>query len=92
MINRLALFIASLAAALTLAVALTAAGFAPGSGATPATADAATTASRNLDLRDPQVQVDTVYLAAPPPRQTITVHRAAPPSGETESEGSEGND
>lgn len=92
MISRIALFIASLAAALTLAVALSAAGFAPGSSqpttastttvpVDPAAADAAT---------PPPVQVDTVYLAAPARQQTITVQRVAASTGGEAGESGEG--
>lgn len=73
MISKIALFIASLAAALMLAVALAASGFAPASrpaAAAPAVPVAATSA--------PQ-PVSTVYLAAQPTPATITVTQTAPP-------------
>jgi protein-disulfide isomerase len=94
MITKIGLFIASLAAALTLAFALSAAGFAPGSKqASPASATVATTTAVGVvpadALASPQVQVDTVYVAPPAAPQTITVHRVVPSSG---GEGPEGND
>jgi len=83
MISRIALFIASLAAALTLAVALAAAGFAPGSSqpvpASSTTVPVDPTAAD--DVTPPPVQVDTIYVAAPPRQQTITVHRVAASNG-----------
>lgn len=89
MLHKTALFVASVAAALTLAFALSAAGFAPG--ATP-TAEAATV---NADAAGasapPTVQVDKVYIAAPKPQRTITVHKVLKTAG-GESEGSEGDD
>jgi hypothetical protein len=92
MINRLALFIASVAAALTLAVAMAAAGFAPGTAADPPATANPPAAPSPGDLTDRRVQVDTVYLAAPPAQQTITVRKVSPASGEAESEGAEGDD
>jgi hypothetical protein len=83
MISRIALFIASLAAALTLAVALAAGGFAPGS-SQPVPASSTTIPvdpAAADDVTPPPVQVDTVYVAVPPKQQTITVNRVAAPSG-----------
>ena len=91
MVSKIALFVASLAASLALAGALAMAGFAPGT--TPATAatpiDAATTTA---DVAaQPQVQVDTVYLAPPAKQQTITVHKVVKTAG-GESEREEDDD
>lgn len=97
MISRIALFIASLAAALTLAVALAAAGFAPGS-SQPVPASTTTVPvdpAAADDATPPPVQVDTVYLAAPSEQQTITIHRVAASSGgegAESREGAEGDD
>ena len=94
MINRLALFIASLAAALTLAVAMAAAGFGSGPAVDPSATAPSTGVPIDAGLADSRVQVDTVYLAAPPAQQTITVQQKAPSSGESEheGEGAEGDD
>ena len=94
MINRLALLIASLAAALTLAVALAAAGVAPGAAADPPVTVPTPGAPTDGGLVDRRVQVDTVYLAAPPAQQTITVQKEVPSSGEGDGEGeaAEGDD
>jgi hypothetical protein len=94
MISKAALFVASLAAAFTLAFALALAGFAPGSSqAAPAsTATSAQSDPAAADVVAPdQVQVDTVYVAPPAEQQTITVHKVAASSGEGESE-NEGDD
>jgi hypothetical protein len=82
MSNKIALAAASVAATATLTFALAAAGFAPGAPApvgavAPATAD---------PTAEPTVQVDTVYVAAPPKQQTITVHKVVKSSGESENE------
>lgn len=94
MINRLALFIASVAAALTLTVALAAAGFGSGSAAIPVAMAPSTGAPIDAGLADSRVQVDTVYLAAPLAPETITVRKVSPASGEGEGEGegAEGDD
>ncbi len=89
MLHKTALFIASLAASLTLAIALAAAGFAPGPTTAPAAATAPTVAADATAT--PQVQVDKVYVAAPPPQQTVTVHKVVKGAG-GESEGAEGGD
>ncbi len=91
MISKAALFVASLAAALTLAFALAVAGFAPGSvqadTATTAASVQADPAAADVVAPDP-VQVDTVYVAPPAKQQTITVHKVAASSGgENENEG-----
>jgi len=72
--QRIALFAASLTASLVLAGALAAAGVSPGT-VLPATTGTTTT---DVAPTDPSVQVDTVYLAAPEPQQTVVVHQAAP--------------
>ncbi len=95
MIHRVALFIASLAAAGALAVALGLAGFAPGGGAasgttaTPGPVPAAASVQA-----DPPVKVDTVYLAAPEKPATVTVHKVVPASasGEGEAHDRDGGD
>jgi len=84
MVHKLALFAASLVAALTLAVALAVAGFAP---AGPGSAPTAPTAAQAADdATSPPVQVDKVYVAAPPPQQTVTIHKVVGSSGENEAE------
>ena len=91
MIQRVGLFIASLAAAGALVVALTLAGFAPGGGAAPSTALAVTAqapAATSVQT-DPPVQVDTIYLAAPEQPATVTVHEVVPASTSGEGEGGE---
>lgn len=96
MINRLALFIASVAAALTLTVALAAVGFGSGSAPIPSATAPSTGAPIDAGLADSQVQVDTIYVTAPAAQETITVHKTAPSSAEgeddAEGEGAEDND
>ena len=94
MIHRVGLFIASLATAAALFVALVLAGFAPGGGAASgatvgATGEVPAAASGQTD---PQVQVDTIYLAAPQPPATVTVHRVVPAAGSGEEHEQEGGD
>jgi len=79
MLQKTALFIASLAASATLAVALATAGFAPGTPAAPAVAP--TAAADTATPAPPTVQVDKVYIPAPQPQQTITVHKVVKTSG-----------
>jgi hypothetical protein len=89
MIQRLALFIASLATIAVLVVGLTAAGFNPGAAPVAASASDATAAATAPDpataepAATPPVQVDTVYLAAPQQPRTIVEHRtvSAPAGG-----------
>ncbi len=89
MSNKIALTVASVAATATLTIALAAAGFAP---ASPAPVGAAVPATAD-PTAEPTVQVDTVYVAAPPKQQTITVHKVVKSSGESENEHeSGGND
>jgi len=92
MTHKIALATASAAAALTLALALAAAGFAPGAsqpaGPTSTTADPAAGPAA-----EPTIQVDTVYVAPPPPQETITVHKVVQTaSGESEHENESGTD
>jgi hypothetical protein len=92
MISRIALLIASLAAALTLAVALAAAGFAPGS-SQPVPASSTTSPVAPVvavDPTPPPVQVDTIYLAPVPKQQTITVQRLVASTGGEGAESGEG--
>ena len=87
MVSKIALFVASLAASLALAGALALAGFAPG--ATPAAAATPTVATPAPDVAaQPQVQVDTVYVAPPAKQKTVTVHKVVKAAGgESEQEG-----
>ena len=85
MSNRIPLIAASTAAALTLVVAIAAAGFAP-------TAPEATTVSSPATIEpaaaEPTVQVDTIYLAPPPPQETVTIQQVIKtPNGETDEAG-----
>ena len=79
------LAVASLAAALTFAVALVVGGLAP---AAPVAADIERDDRRrpSRDADPPTVQIDTVYVAAPPAQETITVHKVIKTSGEDGSE------
>jgi hypothetical protein len=92
MIHRVGLFIASLAAAGTLVVALSLAGFAPGHGVTGAVATTSQEPAATSIQRDPPVQVDTVYLAAPEKPATVTIHKVIPASTSGEEHESEGSD
>ena len=87
MVSKIALFVASLAASLALAGALALAGFAPG--AAPSTAATPTVAAPAPDVAaQPQVQVDTVYVAPPAKQKTVTVHKVVKAGGgESEQEG-----
>jgi len=80
MLQKTALFIASLAASATLAVALATAGFAPGTPAAPVVAPTAAAADTATPA-PPTVQVDKVYIPAPQPQQTITVHKVVKSAG-----------
>ena len=76
MIKKLALFAGSLAASLLLAGALALAGFAPGAASHAAVSAVADSSIAGPDASSqPVVQVDTVYVAAPPAQKTITVHK-----------------
>ena len=82
MIQRLALFLASLASALALAFGLAATGIVPGAPASVADPAVATLAP----APEPSVQVDTVYLTPPVPPQEITVVSTAQGHGERDGE------
>ncbi len=88
MIHRVALFTASLGAALALAIGLALAGFNPGA--------APVGASQVTATADPQpqptVQVDTVYLTPPGKPQDVTVTRVVGPSGGEHEDESGGDD
>jgi hypothetical protein len=73
--HRLGLIAGSIAATATLTVALAAAGFGPA-------APTALVSDVVAPAASPQVQVDTIYVAAPQAPQTITVHRVVQSSGE----------
>lgn len=90
MVQRIALFIASLGAAAALVVGLAVAGVGP-AGASPATPTAAEATPAAQPT--PRVQVDTVYVAAPTAPKTVVVHKSVPAAGgENESEsGGEGD-
>ncbi len=95
MIHKTALFVASVAAALTLAFALAAAGFAPGATdqSAAATAPASVVSADTAAVVAPApVQIDKVYVAPPKPQKTITVHKVVKTSGGGESDGAEGGD
>lgn len=87
MVQRMSLFIASLAAVAVLVVGLTAAGVTAAPTSPAVIASAVTPAD---PAPTPQVQVDTVYVAPPQAPQTVVVHKTIPAAGgyETESEGS----
>lgn len=89
MLQRLALFAASLAAALVIAGGLALAGFGPSApAADPAVEQVASTPD------SPPVQVDTVYVApqATPEQITVTKVKTAARSGENEAEHERGGD
>jgi hypothetical protein len=91
MISRIGLFVASLAAAGTLAFALVAMHAWPPqpAAATIVSAEqpAASTAAPTAEL--PTTQVDTIYLAPRPAQQTITVHKVVRGAGGGDGEGTE---
>ncbi len=92
MIQRIALFVASLAAVAALVVGMSVAGLSPSAPAAPAAA--------NIEVAgapDPtaQVQIDTVYVAPPKKPATVVVHKSVPAAvgeRETESGGEGGGD
>ncbi len=89
MLQRLALFTASLAAALVIAGGLALAGFGPSEpAAAPAVEEVATTPEAA------PVQVDTVYLTpeATPQQITVTKVKTATRSGDDEAEREQGGD
>ncbi len=86
MLERIALFVASLTAALVIAVAVVAAGVNVDPAARPTPAAATITTDQPSGQA---VQVDTVYLTTPLPT-TVTVHRTvaqATAGGDDEGEG-----
>jgi hypothetical protein len=87
MVQRIALFFASLAAVAVIVVGLAAAGVTPSLGS-PA-AIASTVAPPDPA---PTPQVDTIYVAPPQVPQTVVVHKTVPAAGggENESEGAGG--
>ena len=89
--HRIPLAVASLASALTFAVALAVAGLTPRAPLT-AIATAATATDQVAVADPPTVQIDTIYVAAPPAQQTITVHKVIKRSGEDGSEHESGGD
>lgn len=90
MSHTIPLAVASLAAAITFAVAVVVGGLTP---AVPVAATSSATAADTVVTPDPPtVQIDTVYVAAPPRQETITVHKVIKTSGEHESEHESGGD
>jgi hypothetical protein len=87
MFQRIAVFVAALAAALVLAVGISTANVLPAAQPT-----AGTTAAAAIQATDQPTQVDTIYLPAPVAPPTITVHHNVPPTGgqENETEGTGG--
>lgn len=90
MVQRIAIFIASLAAAAALAAGLAVAGLGSGTAA-PASSVATSTVADPQPT--PRVQIDTVYVAPPNKPKTVVVHKTvAPAGGEHESESEGGGD
>jgi hypothetical protein len=89
MIQRIALFTASLAAALTIGLGLAVTGFSPATSSVSVDpASDGTTATSSPAT--PSVQVDTVYVAAPPKPKEVTVRKTvAAPHGDDEGEGAD---
>lgn len=87
MLQRIGILVGSLAAAATVATALL---FSSIAGPTTA----APVATVGPSSAPPRVQVDTVYVAPPPPAQTITVHQTVSTgAGDDHGEGgAEGDD
>jgi hypothetical protein len=86
MLQRIGILVGSLAAAATIAAALIFSSI-----AAPTTAAPVATASPAS--AQPRVQVDTVYVAPPPPAQTITIHKTVSTGGgEDQGEGGAGGD
>ena len=84
MTQKLPLMAASAAAALTLVMAVAATGFVPRQSVTGATDTSATDAAAT-----PTIVVDTLYLAPPPPQQTITVHKVVASTAGASGDGNE---
>ncbi len=93
MIHRHALALASVAATLTLALALGLAGLTPAPVrlAAPSTGTMPPVGTDPAPS-DPNVQVDTIYLEAPPTPQVVTVHRIIKTGGEDGEHESGGDD
>lgn len=92
MIQRIALFAASLAAVAALVVGLSTAGLSPSAPVASAVAPIDTAAVADPT---PQVQIDTVYVAPPQKAATVVVHKTVPAAGgenENESDGEGGGD
>jgi hypothetical protein len=88
MVHRVALFLASLTAALVLAAGLAIGGLAPAADPAPLTADVAPAATDAAPA--PTVKVDTVYVTPKVKPKHITVTRTVPSrsgAGENEHEG-----
>ena len=90
MVHRVALLVASLAAAITFAAGFVLAGFSPQADPVEA-APVATDVSADPSP-PPRVQVDTVYLAPQAPPQDVTVTKVIKSSGRGEDEGEGGDD
>ncbi len=88
MFHRVALFVASLTAALVLAFGLAMAGIVP----VPAPSGAEPVAATIDPPQQPTVQVDTVYLTPPVAPQDVTVTRTVNGGGEHENEHEGGRD
>ena len=87
MIQRIALFVASLAAVGTLVVGLATAGLPPSVPSPTAVAPVEAVATADPT---PQVQIDTVYVAPPAKPATVVVHKSVPATGGEQENGSEG--
>lgn len=87
MSNRIPLIAASTGAVLALVVGLAAAGFAPG--AADATTVSSTTTTTEPAAAEPTVQVDTIYVAPPPPQKTITIQEVSKTSNGDSDDGEE---
>jgi hypothetical protein len=89
MTDRIALAAASAGAAMTFAAALVVAAFAPASSVTTAGDTSAATDVAST----PTIQVDTIYVAPPPPQETITIHKIERTSaGESDDENESGGE
>lgn len=86
MSNRIPLIAASTGAVFALVVGLAAAGFAPG--AADATTVSTTTTTEPA-AAEPTVQVDTIYVAPPPPQKTITIQEVSKTSNGDSDDGEE---
>lgn len=84
MLQRIGILVGSLAAAATIATALLFSSLAGPTTAAPVASTVAPSAQ-------PRVQVDTVYVAPPPPAQTITINQTAA-GGEGDDHEAEGDD